>query len=104
MFKEILKRVGIKVEVIGLLSNENGAEHAANIVELDGMYYFFDTTLESTIYHENSQYTDGKILLCCAGLGIEDYCPYYTPLVVLPSNALDPVRELPENMATSRNY
>lgn len=70
MFKKILEKVGVKSEVIGLISNDTGSMHASNIVELDGQYYFFDSTLETTVYKANSM--DGSIILCCAGLGKND--------------------------------
>ena len=100
MFKKILEKVGVKSEVIGLISNDTGSMHAANIVELDGRYYFFDSTLETIIYKANS--IDGSIILCCAGLGKNDYCQFYTPKVVLPDNATDNVRPVPENISEYR--
>lgn len=100
MFKKILEKVGVKSEVVGLISNETGGRHASNIVELDGEYYFFDSTLESSIYHANSK--DGNIILCCAGLGKNEYCQFYTPKVLLPDNATNDVRPLPENISEYR--
>lgn len=100
MFKKILEQVGVKTEVIGLISNESNGMHASNIVELGGKYYFFDSTLESSIYHSCSK--DGNIILCCAGLGKNEYCQYYTPKVVLPDNANDDVKPLPENISENR--
>lgn len=41
MFKEILGRLGIKAELVGLLSTDGGRVHMANLVWLDGEYYFF---------------------------------------------------------------
>ena len=99
MFKKILKQIGINVEVVGLFSSEGGI-HAANIVELDGAYYYFDTTLETTIYEENKDKTNGRIILCCAGLGENMYTQFYTPQVVLPDNPLDDVGEIPHNIAS----
>ena len=64
MFKKVLEKVGVKSEVVGLISNDTGGIHASNIVELDGEYYFFDSTLETSIYKSNSK-NDG-IVLCCA--------------------------------------
>lgn len=100
MFKKILEKVGVKSEVIGLISNDTGRMHASNIVELDGQYYFFDSTLETTIYKANSM--DGSIILCCAGLGKNEYCQFYTPKVVLPDNPTDNVKPVPENISEYR--
>lgn len=100
MFKKILEKVGVKSEVIGLISNDTGSMHASNIVELDGQYYFFDSTLETTIYKANSM--DGSIILCCAGLGKNEYCQFYTPKVVLPDNPTDNVKPVPENISEYR--
>ena len=102
MFKKILERVGQKVEVVGLISNQSGAMHASNLALLDGKYYFFDSTLDSRIYEENKQESNGELLLCCAGLGKEDYCKYYTPQVILPESALDNILPLPDNISEGR--
>ena len=102
MFKKILREVGINVEVIGLISNATGGMHASNVVELDGEYYFFDSTLEGTIYKENGYKTGGEVVLCCAGMGKNEYCRYYTPKVVLPDDPLSSVSTLPNNIADSR--
>ena len=100
MFKKILEKVGVKSEVIGLISNDTGSMHASNIVELDGQYYFFDSTLETTIYKANSM--DGSIILCCAGLGKNEYCQFYAPKVVLPDNPTDNVKPVPKNISEYR--
>lgn len=100
MFKKILEKVGVKSEVVGLISNDTGSMHASNIVELDGQYYFFDSTLETTIYKTNSM--DGSIILCCAGLGKNEYGQFYTPKVVLPDNPTDNVKPVPENISEYR--
>jgi hypothetical protein len=98
MFKTILSRLGIKVEVIGLESTEGGF-HAANIVELDGKYYFFDTTLETTIYNQYREFNEGNIFLCCAGLGQNEYLQFYIPKVVLPDDLNEGLKPLPNNIA-----
>lgn len=100
MFKKILEKVGVKSEVIGLISNDTGSMHASNIVELDRQYYFFDSTLETSIYKANSM--DGNLILCCAGLGKNEYCQFYSPQVVLPDNPLDDIKKIPDNIASNR--
>lgn len=99
MFKKLAEKVGEKAEVVGLTSKENGAVHAANLVELDDENYFFDSTLESTIYDSNKDKTNGELILCCAGLGLETYSEYYSPNVILPDSPLDTVKPLPENIS-----
>lgn len=99
MFKKILEKVGVNVEVVGLFSSEGGM-HASNLVELDGEYYFFDSTLESSIYRDKGK--DGNLILCCAGLGKNEYCQFYTPQVILPDNPTDMVKPIPKNISESR--
>jgi hypothetical protein len=102
MFKMILRKLDINVEVVGLISNDSGEYHAANIVELDNEYYFFDSTLEKNIYIENYNKTKGQLILCCAGLGKKEYLQFYTPNGILPDNPFDDVRDIPGNIALSR--
>ena len=99
MFKKLAEKVGEKAEVVALTSNENGAKHAANLVELDDENYFFDSSLESTIYDSNKDKTNGELILCCAGLGLETYSEYYSPQVILPDSPLDTVKPLPDNIS-----
>ena len=88
MFKEILKRVGVPAEVICLTSTMGDGDHASNIVQIDGEWSFFDSTLDSSIYENQKQVSGGTpdVILCCAGLGMKDYSQYYTPLLVLPDD------------------
>ncbi len=95
-FKEILSRVGTIVKTIGAISRENGKPHFSNIVLLNGEYYFFDTTLDQTIYL--SQNGTDEIIFCCAGLGLETYGEYYEPKVELENPASAPL-PLPQNIS-----
>ena len=100
LFQEILRRIGMKVECVALESSEGGF-HMANLVELGGQYYFFDSTLERSIYEDHMD--DGKgLVLCCAALGKSEYCPFYTPKAVMPDNPMDQVRDVPSNIAEER--
>ena len=99
-FQEILERVGVNASCVGLTSKEGGF-HMANLVELDGEYYFFDTTLEKTIY-DNFKDTNNDLILCCAGLGKDDYCEYYEPKAIMPKNPLDALSPIPNNIANKR--
>lgn len=95
MFQSILSKLGISVESVGLRV-EPDSFHMANIVLIYGEWYFFDTTLEATIRSDN---IDKELLLCCAGLGSEDYCKFYTPRCIVRKDGL---LDLPENISKER--
>lgn len=95
-FKEILSRVGMTVKTIGVTTKASGVPHFSNLVLLEGEYYFFDTTLDQTVF--NSQDVTDEVILCCAGLGLETYEKYYEPKVELESPEIDPL-PLPKNIA-----
>lgn len=101
--REILSRIGIKAECVGLTSGSNGtgAAHMAVLVELTGKYYYFDPTLERKIWQENASDPDNMVL-CAAGLGEEEYCRFYTPQAIVPRDAHRNVSALPKNIATHR--
>lgn len=96
-FQEILSRIGISAEIVCLISKKGG-HHMANLVLLNGEYYFFDTTLENSIYLSKNGSED-DIVLCCAGLGSEDYCKYYTPEGIVSANLYEGVKPVPDNVA-----
>lgn len=100
--REILSKINIKAECVGLISNDNGAMHMAVLVELMGEYYYFDPTLERLIWQKNTDGNPDDIHLCAAGLGEEEYCQFYTPQAIVPRNIQDSVSALPENIASSR--
>lgn len=95
MFQSILSRLGIAVECVGLLSNSGGM-HMANVVFLNGEWYFFDTTLETTIRKEH---LDQELVLCCAGLGSGDYCQFYAPQCIVRREG---TYEIPKNISKER--
>lgn len=95
MFQSILSRLGISVECVALISN-NGGAHMANIVLLDGTWYYFDTTREGGIPKEEK---NPEISLYYAGLGSGEYHSLYTPECVVRKNG---VCALPQNIATDR--
>lgn len=95
-FKEILSRVGITVKTVGVISRETGKPHFSNLVLLDGKYYFFDTTLDQSIFL--SQKGTDELILCCAGLGSETYGEYYEPKVELENPNSEPL-PLPPNIS-----
>lgn len=95
MFQSILSKLGIAVETVGLTTEETSL-HMANIVLLNGEWYFFDVTLEIAIRNDN---LDQNLVLCCAGLGSQDYCQYYTPQCIVRRDGLLAV---PENISDER--
>lgn len=101
MFQEILRKIGVKVECVGLVSKDDMGHHMANLVELNGEYYFFDTTLEAYIFEEHRK-KGHDLVLCCAGLGTREYCQFYEPKVIMPIDPNDSVKEIPTNISESR--
>jgi len=95
MFQSILSKLGIPVECIGL-TVDSGGFHMANIVLLHGEWYYFDTTLEGEIRRDNQAQ---ELVLCCAGLGSQEYCPYFNPQCIVRK---DETLELPQNISVER--
>ncbi|MDE6284526.1 MAG: hypothetical protein K2M17_02175 [Bacilli bacterium] len=99
-FQEILSRLGMTVECVGLISAKGGM-HMANLVLLDGEYYFFDPRNEQALFEKKNVSAD-EICLCFAGLGSNEYCEYFKPKVIVPRNIFDEVKEIPDNIAKER--
>lgn len=97
VFREVLSRLGMDVLCVGGISTETGGMHMMNLVQLDGQYYFFDSTLENSIYQANKETSD--IVLCCCGLGSKTYTEYYQPQVALPKNPNDKIMPIPTNIS-----
>ena len=96
-FKEILSRLGVKVDTIVLKSNSSQEIHMSNLVELDNKYYFFDSTLDY-YYNDNFQKMGIEKEMCCAAVGSDFYTKIYKPLYVIDANTLS-LSDLPENIA-----
>lgn len=84
MFKHLLSQIEMHGDVVILKSKEGGA-HAATLVQLGDESYYFDTTLERTIFEEQSNDPE-RFVFRCAGLGQQEYDKYYTPIGVLQEN------------------
>ena len=97
-FKEILSRIGLDVKNV-FMACDNNESHMCNIVNIGGEYYYFDPTLEKTIY-DSDIYNHDNIVLFCAGMGKEDYEQYYKPIGVMDDNFGSDILEMPNNMAT----
>lgn len=98
MFQEILSKIGVVVECVVLINNKTGGKHLGNLVKLDGSYYFFDSSLEKSIY--DSMIKQEKFLILhCAGLGKKDYCKFYTPKFILSKDLKNKAKPLPNNIS-----
>lgn len=98
-YKHLLMHSIAEAEVVFLRSRNSGAIHLSNIVKLGKEYYFFDPTLERSIYDDDT-WEENKGTLCCAALGKnDDYFKLYEPLGILPDNMNTGLKPLPENIA-----
>lgn len=98
-YKHLLMHSIAESEVVLLKSKESGALHLSNIVKLGKEYYFFDPTLERSIY-DDDMWEENRGTLCCAALGKnDDYFKLYEPLGVLPDDMNASLKPLPENVA-----
>lgn len=93
-FKAILSKIGLDVEVVAIEG------HASNIVKLGDSYYFFDSTLEQSFFLQNAN-DDQDYILCCAGLGMQEYSSVYSPIGIFKEEQLS-LLPLPENIAQYR--
>ncbi len=99
VFSEILKR--IKMDVLNVaLKNEDGLYYVANLVLLDGEYYYFDVTLETAVFEDNGSNLD-NFVLCCGALGRNSYEQFFTPLCIIDFNEKLGESLLPNNIAYS---
>lgn len=96
-FKEILSRVGVDVKNVFVIS-DNNESHMCNIVNIGGDYYYFDSTLERTIYDSNI-YNHDDVILFCAGMGKNDYEIYYKPLGIMDDNFGSDILSMPNNIS-----
>lgn len=101
-FQSILERVGVNVKCVAL-SHPGSSEvaHMANLVEISGQFYYFDTTLEQSIYNDAKHANPGQALMfCVAGLGREEYEQAYWPVGVVTSDMR--AEPIPDNIANTR--
>lgn len=99
--RALFDRIGVKSECVGLKSRETNGEHMAVIAELMGEYYYFDPTLERTIFIANRE-EDAKpeeLIACCAGMGSSEYTTYYEPQCIVNRDLKHGVSPLPKNIA-----
>lgn len=99
LYKHLLMHSIAESEVVVLKSTESGALHVANLVKLGKEYYYFDPTLERSIFDDDT-WEENRGTLCCAALGKnDDYFKLYTPMGVLPEDVTSPLKPLPDNIA-----
>ena len=97
LFNHLLYMKGFDTHII-LARSKNGTPHVANIARIGREYFFFDTTLERSIYEEQGENPD-EMLFCCAALGKEEFSKFYTPVEVLNDDLDKPAVPFPTAMA-----
>ncbi len=97
VFKHLLSEIGMHGDVI-ILESKDGGVHAATLVQLGEDSYYFDTTLERTIFEQHSNNPE-KFVFCAAGLGQQEYGQFYTPVGVLPENLNGHLLPMPQNIS-----
>ncbi len=99
VYKHLLMHSIAESEVVLLRSRESGISHLSNIVKLGKEYYFFDPTLERSIY-DDDMWEENRGTLCCAALGKnDDYFKLYEIVGALPDDMNEQLKPLPENIA-----
>ena len=94
LFSEILNRIGIKSSCVILKDNE-GKFHIANIVLIGEAYYYFDLSIEKSIYVDRN---DDKFVFCCSGIGANNYYKFFEPVSLLAIND-DEEKNIPDNIS-----
>lgn len=97
LFNHLLYMKGFDTHII-LARSKNGTPHVANIARIGREYFFFDITLERSIYEEQGENPD-EMLFCCAALGKEEFSKFYTPVEVLNEDLDKPAVPFPTAMA-----
>lgn len=97
VFKHLLSEIGMHGDVV-ILESKEGVVHAATLVQLGDESYYFDTTLERTIFEQHSNNPE-KFLFCWAALGQQEYSQFYTPVGVLPENLNEDLLHMPQNIS-----
>lgn len=98
LFKYLLYLKGFESSIVLSRSKNNNSLHVSNLVKIGKEQFFFDPTLERSIYEEQGKNPD-DILFCCAALGEDEYKKFYTPIEVLPEDLNKPTLPLPSNIA-----
>lgn len=81
-FKHLLYMKGFESDIV-LTKTKRGEPHLANLVKIGNERFYFDPSLERSIYEEQGQNHD-ELLYCCAALGKDEYSEFYNPIGTLP--------------------
>lgn len=93
IFSEILKRINIDVLCVAC-KDSSGKYHVSNMVNIEGLYYFFDVEAERI-----NKFSYDGFVLCYGALGYNSYSDLYKPLCLIDFNDLLKENQLPSNMA-----
>ena len=98
LFKHLLYMKGFESYII-LSKSRSGSLHISNLVKVGKEFFYFDTTLERSIFEEQAINED-DILFCCAALGKEEYSKFYKPFQILSNNfKKNSMKIMPENIS-----
>lgn len=98
LFKHLLYMKGFESYII-LSKSRSGSLHISNLVKVGKEFFYFDTTLERSIFEEQAINED-DILFCCAALGKEEYSKLYKPFQILSNNfKKNSMKIMPENIS-----
>lgn len=97
IFSEILNKVGNKVLNV-VLNDENDEKYVANLVLIGNDYYYFDVTLEHSVFMENGGEIN-NFVLCCGALGKSSYEQFFKPESLVDFEKKEITEKLPENIA-----
>ena len=96
IFTEVMKKCDAVVHNVAM-KDKKGRFYVANLVLIDDIYYYFDSTLETQIFVDSGE--DEEFELCCAGLGTEKYERFFKPVSLLDYDFELPNVEIPTNIA-----
>lgn len=96
IFTEVMKKCDAVVHNVAM-KDKKGRFYVANLVLIDDIYYYFDSTLETQIFVDSGE--DEEFILCCAGLGTEKYEKFFKPVSLLDYDFELPNVEIPTNIA-----
>ena len=98
LFKHLLYMKGFESYII-LSKSRSGSLHISNLVKVGKEFFYFDTTLERSIFEEQAINED-DMLFCCAALGKEEYSKFYKPFQILLNNfKKNSMKIMPENIS-----
>lgn len=94
LFADILRRVNMDVLCV-IVSDSEDKVHVANLVWIDGFYYYFDLSIERSISNDRKT---KNFVLCCSGIGKNNYEKFFKPLSILNIDDNQKL-ELPDNIS-----